>query len=276
MFQVTWADDLAILAEFEHAAQIENRLALIAYVLLQKLPKYGMKVSIGETKTAAVVSPRGPGAVSMRRRLFAVTNATFPILLEDTTVRLPLVPKYRHLGGIIDASGSLLPEIRTRFSKARSAFWRAAKHVFRQQSIPLATRMTIFRSTVMSIMTWGAGAWTELNQREGQAWTASLWNLYAMMLPRSFLAPSRVHFWLLLGMTFDVSLHVKIQMTCCRLQGSDILVHCCVQRLIFCGHWLQMILVQCICTVNHSSGPRLCLTGTPLYRMSVMELHGKD
>ena len=191
MFQVTWADDLAIFAEFENAKQIEDKLATIAYILMQKLHKYGMKVSIGETKTAAVVSPRGPGAVRMRRRLFAETNATFPVLLDDAIVQLPLVPKYRHLGGIIDASGSLLPEIRTRFTKARSAFWRAAKQVFRQQRIPLETRMTIFRSTVLSIMTWGAGAWTQLNQREEKAWTTSLWNLYMMMLPRTMLAPSR-------------------------------------------------------------------------------------
>ena len=191
MFQVTWADDLAVLAEFEHASQIESRLALIAHILLQKLQKYGMKVSIGETKTAAVVSPRGPGAVSIRRRLFAATNATFPVLLEDDCIKLPLVPKYRHLGGIIDANGSLLPEIRTRFSKARSAFWRAAKHVFRQRRVPLETRMVIFPSTVMSIMTWGSGAWTELNHREGQAWNTSLWNLYSLMMPRNFIAPSR-------------------------------------------------------------------------------------
>ena len=191
MFQVTWADDLAVLVEFEHVNQIESRLALIAHILLQKLQKYGMKVSIGETKTAAVVSPRGPGAVSIRRRLFANTNATFPVLLEDGCVQLPLVPKYRHLGGLIDATGSLLPEIRTRFSKARSAFWRAAKHVFRQHKVPLETRMVIFRSTVMSIMTWGSGAWTELNHREGKTWNTSLWNLYALMMPRTFTAPSR-------------------------------------------------------------------------------------
>ena len=37
MFQVTWADDLAIFAEFENAKQIEDKLASIAYILMQKL-----------------------------------------------------------------------------------------------------------------------------------------------------------------------------------------------------------------------------------------------
>ena len=191
MFQVTWADDLAILAEFDRATQVESRLALISYVLLQRLHKYGMKVSIGETKTAAVVSPRGTGAVALRRRLFSSTKAVFPVLLDDELIQLPLVSKYRHLGGLVDASGSMLPEIRTRFSKARAAFWRAAKHVFRQRRVPLETRMMILKSTVLSIMTWGVGAWVELNQREHQAFTTSVWNLYVMMLPRSIVAPSR-------------------------------------------------------------------------------------
>ena len=155
-----------------------------------------MEISVGEAKTAILVSPRGPKAVQFKREIFDTTKATCPVLLEDSVVRLPLVANYKHLGGIVDVGCSFLPEIRARFTKAKAAFWRAAKRVFRNRILTVEIRYRIFSSTVLSIMNWGIGTWTGLSLKEHHAYVQQFGNCMSLCVPSREANQSR-H-----GMTF--------------------------------------------------------------------------
>ena len=179
---VTWADDIAILVSIKEAKLAARATAYATSAFLCALKRRAMEAAIGRGKTAALVLPRGPGSVEIRRQLFAKVDATLPVIMETETIQIPLVDHYRHLGGVIAARGGLLPELRTRAGCAKAAFWRLAK-VLRSQNLDLTKRVTLFQATVLSIWTWGAGAWAWMSQKEYDFYVATTWRLYALMAP---------------------------------------------------------------------------------------------
>ena len=182
-FQVTWADDLAVLLTFRTPQEIVEKLPFAAAALFDTLAEYGMKAAIGPTKTAAIVLARGPGAVQTRRTLFRTQAAGCYVLLEEETILLPFVDRYKHLGGVISATANLQLEMQARCLRSRSAFWRIGTKVLRNKKLPFESRKAIFDATVVSVHAWGSGAWPLLSSREWLVWSTALWDLYAKMVP---------------------------------------------------------------------------------------------
>ena len=144
-------------------------------------------VTIGEGKTAIITSPRGPGSVKVRRLHFSRAPATLPVLFEEQTLQFPLVDRYRHLGGIINSKATLF--------LAKSAYWRAARTVFRPAHLPLATKFPIFHATVVSVWFWGIGSWPELSEGEFRYFSTTTWYFWELLLPKrpAFSEPNRSH-----------------------------------------------------------------------------------
>ena len=183
-FHTTWADDIAVLLQFENALVIEKQLPQATYTVVQALREHGLQVSLGKHKTAALVLPRNKGAVHVKRHLFREEEATIPVLLEDDTVQLPLVPAYKHLSGWINAKVNISMEIKHRQGKAKAAYGRAAHRAFRNAQIPLGTRLQIFNATVMATFLWGAGASPPFSCKEKGQFDVALRGLYKLILPR--------------------------------------------------------------------------------------------
>ena len=185
VFQTTWADDLAILLHIKDPEMTEKCLGVATGILLDSLKSHGMDATIGEGKTAALVLVRGSNSVAVRRRLFSVPEPHIMALQEsDTPVKLPLVAQYKHLGGILDSQCNMLGELKARANKAKSAYWRIAKTIFRQKTLPLKTKCQIFRATVLAVMTWGSGSWPALSQKEADFFHKTIWELYRLLVPR--------------------------------------------------------------------------------------------
>ena len=163
---VTWADDITLLLAASKPELIPDKLATATYIMNSTMERYGMKLSLGPQKAAAVITPRGAKAVQMKRKLFAQKDATIPVLCDRAVLPIPLVSQYKHLGGIIAAGKGLLPELRQRAAKAWSAFQKASKSVFRNRTLDAKLRLRIFEATVMSIWHWGCGAWPTLSKAE--------------------------------------------------------------------------------------------------------------
>ena len=66
---------------------------------------------------------------------------------------------YKHLGSIISFSGTMLPEIQARVSRARASFGEGRKKVFACPHIALGKRVVLFQQHVLAAMLAGAGAW---------------------------------------------------------------------------------------------------------------------
>ena len=181
-FHSTWADDLALLVPADKPEALASNVATVYHALDSEMTSAAMKLSIGDHKTAALLLPRGPGAVKVRRCLFAEAGATLPVLTERNLTALPLIAQYRHLGGIVAAKEGMCPELRARAARANAAFWKAAKKVYRSPEFPLATRMELHRSTVLSIWFWGAGAWPFLTAKGYKIFETTTWRFYGRLL----------------------------------------------------------------------------------------------
>ena len=184
VFNICWADDLAVLVLSECAASLPEKTSTATFIMVSTFNEFGMDLTIGEGKTAIIMIPRGPAAVKVRRQFFGKPKAHLPVILENNMIRVPLVYEYRHLGGQITAASGLLPELKSRATKARSAFWRAARAVFKSKYLDLQTRKRLFQACVMSIWFWGCGSWPAMTQGESKFFVTTTWQLWSLLLPR--------------------------------------------------------------------------------------------
>ena len=183
LFHATWADDLALLVSLGQPDRAPSRLANAASTLFEALKVYGMKIAFGKGKTEAMLLLRGKGAVAMRRQVFCNSSPQLPVLEETCCTMLPLITTYKHLGGLITTQGTMIAEISARIAKAKSAFGRLSKLVFRATMVSLRSKVLIFRATVLSTLVWGSGAWPSLSKQELQLFASATWDLYRKLLP---------------------------------------------------------------------------------------------
>ena len=184
LLQVTWADDIAVMISLREPASVWTDLPRVTQVLVDELHAIGMEISCGMAKTAALVLLRGARSVAVRRKLFRQPEAELPIVTEKQGFLLPLVPHYKHLGGILSFRGNLSQEIAVRYAKAKQAYWRAAKTIFRPAYISMTIKVQLFRTLVMSVFSWGIGAWPALNAADNKKYVTSYWNLWRLCLPK--------------------------------------------------------------------------------------------
>ena len=192
IYQTCWADDLALLVLSKTAEELPTRTASASQIMVRTIREHGMDIAVGEAKTAIVMTPRGPGAISIKRKFFGTPNAVLPILEEDQSFMIPLVPQYKHLGGQVNAKAGLLCELQHRAKRAKSMFWRAARTVFRSRHLPLQTRKRLFAACVMSTWFWGCGSWPMLNATETRFFISTTWQLWSLLLPGK---PPDADFW---------------------------------------------------------------------------------
>lgn len=181
----TWADDLALLLPLSSPEQAVEQTGRAAQVLLTQLARVGLKASFGTSKTVALLFIRGKDAVQVRRKVFSCKNPQIPVILEEETVMIPIVTQYKHLGGIVAAKANMRLEISARIGKANAAFARISKKVLRARHYPLKLRLQLFEATVMSIFTWGCGAWPSLQEAEWRTWRNACYKMFRRLSPLS-------------------------------------------------------------------------------------------
>ena len=181
--EVIYADDLAFFDVVEMACDILATTTLSARVLLETFHSHGLRANFGKTKTATIIAANGKGCRSVRQRIYHGLGAKLPVLMEHSaSVALDVVPCYKHLGAIIHFSGSLREEILTRLHQARAAFRDGKREVYANRTIPLARRVLLFQSNVLSVAVHGAGAWPSLTEGEFSLFQQGIMSLFRQVL----------------------------------------------------------------------------------------------
>ena len=183
--EVVWADDIAVPRLCPQVSSIEGFVRAEATALTEAFLSFGFRLAFGEHKTAAVVSVCGPHSRRTKRALYSHEGlqGQLPVLFEHLpAMKLPLPPKYKHLGVLQTPTGSILEEIRHRASLARSAYHEARRKVYKSKAISLQRKSTLLATTVIPKLLQGAGAWPPLNKREHQAYAGAVWGFYRGIL----------------------------------------------------------------------------------------------
>ena len=176
----------------DKASTLPRKTATASHIMITTIREHGMEIAVGEGKTAIVMSPRGQGALTVRRSFFSQEKAVLPVFDESQTFMVPLVHHYKHLGGQVTAGAGMMLELQSRCKKAKAIFWRAARQVFRSKHLSLQLRKQLFTSCVMSTWFWGCGAWPALNKTETKYFESTTWQLWALLLPPR---PPDADFW---------------------------------------------------------------------------------
>ncbi|CAE7355925.1 unnamed protein product [Symbiodinium sp. CCMP2592] len=91
---IGWADDLAVLADFDSPAELQTQLPQLTGVILDTLRCLRFRVNLGAGKTEALVDIRGDGACAARGALLS-GDALLEVSKGDS---IRLCPEYKYLG----------------------------------------------------------------------------------------------------------------------------------------------------------------------------------
>ena len=115
-------------------------------------------------KTEAVISFRGHGSAALRTQLF--DRDCPPILVVETEnhiLSLRVVPSYKHLGAQFTMNVDMEKEICARLGSARQAFEEMKNQIFLNKRLPLAARIQLFHSLILSRLLYGCAIWTDVS-----------------------------------------------------------------------------------------------------------------
>ncbi len=174
-----WADDLAVLVESPNAQELLPKLRVIARTIIDMLAIYGMQVNSDRGKSELVLDLRGSGAHKARQEIYRHRQPCLDVeTRHEGVVHLNIVAKYKHLGTLFAAKGSMMPEIRQRIGQARSEFQRYRKQIYANKALPTRTRVELFKSLVLSGLSFNVAIWPVLTKQEHGAFTGGLHGLY--------------------------------------------------------------------------------------------------
>ena len=147
-----WADDFFHPQTGADATRLICRVQASTTVITQRATSMGMTVSFGREKTAVMISARVPLLVDGITQTSSDGTKFIPIHddLTGQTHSLQVVQSYKHLGGVIVANASPLPDLYHRFARANSVVKPLHRRLFSNPAVALTTRRTLLRSLAVS------------------------------------------------------------------------------------------------------------------------------
>ena len=150
--------------------------------------------NLGQGKTEAVLTLSGPGSKRVRLDTFQGSTPTLAIPTELWQgARLRLVAGYKHLGGIISATGDLHVELRSRVGAAWQAYRKHRRKVFGSPIVSTRDKSILFSSLVESTLYYGVGSWPHVGARIVDKLQATLVSMARTMLRPTFDLESACH-----------------------------------------------------------------------------------
>ena len=147
-WDTTWADDSAYALQAADAEQLLCRTERLGALVISEFRSHGLDPNLKRHKTSIMLSLRGAGSKTVRRRCFA--DGRSELRLRDLAESIPIVLHYKHLGCILDPLGKLGPEARHRTALATAAYDSARDLLLQNRDLSLSTRTALFRTTVLA------------------------------------------------------------------------------------------------------------------------------
>ena len=182
----SWADDFVSMHAAGDGPSLVTRVQAATAVFLTHATANGIQLAFGPDKTAALL----PSALAFDTSLgICCQEGSYWLPVADGITgqvhRLPLVQAYKHLGGVVTSSATVVPEIHYRHSQAAWSLKPLRGPLFGNPSIPIATRRHLLRSLVVSKFAFGT-ATVELHvQGHWRLWARYYVALWRALQPRT-------------------------------------------------------------------------------------------
>ena len=167
---VSFADDFAVLLEGPSPEECVRRLRRAAAITADVFEEWGAELNTAPGKSAGLVALRGRGARAVRAQLWVGDAGILSCPRRSRPpLRLHLVHRYKHMGGIVDACGNTLHEVRERASQCADALRALRGVVLRNPGVAPRARAALATSLAGSRLMYNAHAWAVIG---AQATTA--------------------------------------------------------------------------------------------------------
>ena len=133
-------------------------------------------VLCSRTWTEAILALVGPGSGALRADFF---RDAVPTIAAHSRLWLPC---YKHLGGKLHHSGSLIKELRYRVALAWGAFNKRRKKIFASSYGVLSDKALLMDFLVLSVLLYGAGTWPQLTTAEEQCVASAYFQMACHLL----------------------------------------------------------------------------------------------
>jgi len=178
-----WMDDLCICLTATSNNRLENALGTATGAILDTFKSFAMTPNLQPGKTAIVVTPRGLGTHSWKKRLFGPsTDGYFFCIGEHHAYRVPLVTEYTHLGGKVHFSNTVKKEIKFRLGQAHQEFNKHRKLLYQNVNFAMDKKRKLFHSLILSRLLYGAETWTILDQKTKEYLHGGIIGLFKRLL----------------------------------------------------------------------------------------------
>ena len=167
--EVTWVDDLAFVITSD-ATTLCGKVMHLVSILYDVMTEFGFSLSVGQGKTAVMLTFRGPQARKTRIWSEKTFATGMPIVTEHcSTVRIPVVHYYKHLGGFLSRQDTCLHEMMVRAGQALSRIAPLTK-IMRDDRIDVQHKRTLVKTMAWPVLSLHAGCWWDLTESEYHAW----------------------------------------------------------------------------------------------------------
>ena len=186
---IAWVDDVAIPIVDMNASKLDDTTIRILQKVDTIFQQHGLSLNYAAGKTEAVMQYRGSAAPAMRERRF-VEHLGRLQLGADKFLRT--VAEYQYLGTSFSQVVSIGHELKVRLAKAGAAYRLLRKQLFMNRRLPVATRLLLLESLVVSILLHGAGNWPLLTVRQHDRIHAAIMKWARSIIGHGFWMSDRV------------------------------------------------------------------------------------
>eukprot|EP00435_Cladocopium_sp_Y103_P017531 s2213_g4.t1 len=166
---IAWMDDIAVGLAAPTAPQLRSLVEQSITAIHSVFRAKGFTMNLDRGKTEVIVMYRGPGAVACRTALFATG----------------------HVPQITVASDTHILTVKSRLGAARQAFEQMKRPIFCNSVLPVAGRLQLFSSLILSRLLYGCAVWAEVSATSFRKLEAAVTGYYRRILNNGFWSPNR-------------------------------------------------------------------------------------
>ena len=83
---------------------------------------------------------------------------TTPLQVEDGGIKM--VEQFTYLGSVISSYGDVMEDVKGRIAKASRVFGCLRNPIFKNPTLSISTKRTVYKATVLAVLLYGAETWT--------------------------------------------------------------------------------------------------------------------
>ena len=187
LIQASWVDDLVLLLKQDDPLQLVAQTRQAISITQDVAASFALQLNFSRDKTSVLLSLKGPKSRQVWSHILAADPINPVIQFECASLPSPghlaIVPDYMYLGQLQTAKSHPADEINKRFQDTKVASRLLQRNVFRSPKMPFGTKLQLFKSLVLSRLTFGAGSWQAMHIHTAKKWFCQMINNYCSVAP---------------------------------------------------------------------------------------------